>query len=218
MDPSEVRIFLRPIGSPLTIGMSGLAIASLVLSGLELGWIAKSESHQVAIILIAVPFVMQTLASVYSYLARDGATGAALGTLGSAWLGLGLVLLSSRPGTTSGAVGLLLLAAAGALGLSALAVSLAKPLIGATFLIAALRFAVGGIYQLSRVSAWQHAGGIAGLVMTGLALYAVIAFELEGELHRTILPTFRIGPGKATPAARGEAETLAAEPGVRPIS
>jgi hypothetical protein len=28
------RIFLRPIGSPLTIGMSGLAIASLVQSGL----------------------------------------------------------------------------------------------------------------------------------------------------------------------------------------
>jgi hypothetical protein len=29
------RIFLRPIGSPLTIGMSGLAIASLARAGSE---------------------------------------------------------------------------------------------------------------------------------------------------------------------------------------
>jgi hypothetical protein len=36
---TPVRIVLRPIGLPLAIGMSGLAIASLVESGMDLGWV-----------------------------------------------------------------------------------------------------------------------------------------------------------------------------------
>jgi hypothetical protein len=36
---TPVRVVLRPIGSPLTIGRSGGAIASLVESRLDLGWV-----------------------------------------------------------------------------------------------------------------------------------------------------------------------------------
>jgi hypothetical protein len=39
-DSLPARVFLRPIGSPLTIGLSGLAVASLVASGLALRWIS----------------------------------------------------------------------------------------------------------------------------------------------------------------------------------
>jgi hypothetical protein len=87
----EARIVVRPIGSPLTIGMSGLAIASLVQSGLDLQWIALDQTRDVGLILIAVPFVLQIIACVFSYLARDGATGAAIGVLAASWLALGLV-------------------------------------------------------------------------------------------------------------------------------
>lgn len=77
MDQTDVRVFLRPIGSPLTIAMSGLGIGSLVQSGLDLRWISVSETTQAGVILLAAPFVLQLLGAVFAYLARDGAAGAA---------------------------------------------------------------------------------------------------------------------------------------------
>src|SRR5947209_7194461 len=189
------RIFLRPIGSPATIGMAGLAVASLVQSGFDLGWVAKSQAPEVGVILIAVPFVLQLIASVFSYLARDGAAGAATGLLATTWLAIGVLHVVS-PGRSSGALGFLLLSAAVVLALSAAAMSLGKILMGAVVLLAATRFALAGIYELSANGSWQDAAGILGLVVCGLAAYAVLAFELEGQQRKAVLPTFRHGRGE----------------------
>lgn len=191
MEQPPARIFLRPIGSPLTIAMAGLAIASLLQAGLDLHWIATSQARQVGVILLAVPFVLQLLGSIYSYLARDGAAGAAIGVLATTWAGMGAVHLISSPGSRSGALGLLLLGAGGVLAASALAVLLAKPLPGLVFLTAALRFGMSGVYELGGPRAWQDAAGIASLVVLGLAGYCVLAFELEDQKRRPVLPTFR---------------------------
>jgi succinate-acetate transporter protein len=211
------RVFLRPIGSPLTIGMSGLAIASLVQSGLDLRWIPATQGHDVGLILITVPFILQLLACVFSYLARDGATGAAVGVLSVSWLGLGLVHLTSAPGSHSGALGLMLVCAGAVLLLSAIASAGAKPLPGTIFALAGVRFLVAGISELSTVSAWQHAAGIIGLVICALAGYAVLAFELEDQQHRPVLPTFR--RGRARIALLGDPEErvdgVSSEAGVR---
>ncbi len=109
-ETSVARILLRPVGSPLTIGMSGLAVASLVQSGLDLHWIAPDQAHQVGLILSSVPFLLQMIACIFCYLARDGATGATVGVLSVSWLADGLVHLTSVPGSRSGALGLMLLA------------------------------------------------------------------------------------------------------------
>ncbi len=210
------RVVLRPLGSPLTIGMSGLAIASLVQSGLDLHWIAINQTHAAGLILISVPFLLQTIACVFSYLARDGAAGAAVGVLSASWLAEGLVHLASVPGSRSGALGLMLLAAGGTLMLSALAVGTTKPLPGAVFALAASRFIIAGIYELGGAGSWQDAGGLVGLAVVALAGYCVLAFELEGQQHRPVLPTFRRGKAKATP--HDLAEQLASvvnEAGVR---
>src|SRR5437763_536577 len=90
--------------------MSALAIASLVQSGFDLRWIAASQATQVGLILLAVPFVVQLIASVFSDLARDAA-------------------------------------------------------------------------------------GMTGLVVVALATYCVLAFELEGQERRPVLPTFRRARG-----------------------
>lgn len=215
-DPLPPRIFLRPIGSPLTLGMSGLAIASLVQSGLDLHWLAAGQSRDVGLILLSVPFVLQIVACVFSYLARDGATGAAIGVLSVSWLAQGLVHVTSPPGSRSGALGLMLLAAGGTLALSGAAVATAKPLPGAVFVLAALRFVLSGISLLGGGAFFEHAGGILGLIVVAMAGYCVLAFELEGLQHRPVLPTFRRGvaaAGAANPA--GATDGLAQEPGVR---
>ncbi len=191
MNEPSAHIFLRPIGSPLTLGMSGLAAASLVQAGLDLRWVGVAQTTQVGLILLAVPFVLQLLACVFSYLARDGAAGAAIGVLASTWAAIGLVHIVSTPGSRSGAMGLLLLAAAAMLALSSVAVSGAKPLPALVFLAAAVRFGLAGVYELGAGTFWRDAAGICSLLVLGLAAYCVLAFELEDQRRKPLLPTFR---------------------------
>jgi len=216
-DQLQARVFLRPLGTPLTVGLAGLGIASLLQGGLDLGWVPTGQESQVGLVLIAVPFVLQLVACVFSYLARDGAAGAALGVLSTTWLGLGALHLVSAPGATSQATGLMLLAAAAMLALSATSVSVAKPLPGVVFGLAAVRFGLGGIYELSAVRAWQEAAGIASLIVLALAGYGLVAFELEDQRRRPVLPTFRRGPGRQSVlgSAEDQLEGLIHEPGVR---
>jgi uncharacterized protein len=217
VDSPAARIYLRPIGSPLTIGMSGLAIASLVQSGVDLKWIPTSEALQAGLILIAVPFVLQLLASILSYLARDGAAGAATGVLSTTWLALGLTHATAGTGHPTAVLGLLMLAAGGVLVLSAVAISVGKPLPGAVFMIGGLRFALSGVYELSGVSIWQGIAGVVGLVVCAGAAYCVLAFELEGQQHRPVLPTLRRGRAELAMAdgASGQLDGVGREPGVR---
>jgi succinate-acetate transporter protein len=217
MNTPETRIFLRPIGSPLTVGMAGLTVASLLQSGLDLRWISTNQTHAVGLILLAVPMILQLLACIFSYLARDGATGAAVGVLATTWGGLGAVHLISTPGSRSGAVGLLLLSAGMVLAFTSIVVASAKPLPGTVFLLASVRFFLSGIDQLGGASFWRDAAGIVGLVVLGLAAYCVLAFEFEGQRGHAVLPTFRRRSAAASlngsfPASLGEVER---EPGVR---
>lgn len=180
-----------------------------------LGWVPTDQTAEVGLILIAVPFILQLLASVLSFLARDGATGAAVGVLATTWLALGLIHIVSAPVAVNGALGLLLLASGAVLALSSIAVGIAKPLVAVIFLAAAMRFALAAVYELSAADWWQTAAGILGLVITVLAAYAVLAFELEGQRHAPVLPNF----GRPRPAAAAT-ETksfggLTREPGVR---
>jgi hypothetical protein len=211
------RIFLRPIGSPLTVAMSGLAIASLVQSGLDLHWLALGQTHDVGLILVTVPFLLQMIACVFAYLARDGASGAAVGVLSVSWLAQGVVHVTSVPGSRSGALGLMLLTAGAVLVASSLAVGLSKPLVATVFLLAALRFITGGVYYLGGADFWQNAGGIIGLGVVGIAVYCVLAFEIEGQLHHPVLPTFRRSRGSAaiTSDPGAAIDGVISEPGVR---
>jgi uncharacterized protein len=211
------RIFLRPIGASLPLGMAGLAIASFLDSGLALHWIRQSQTREVGLILLAVPFILQSLACVFSYLARDGAAGATLGVLATTWLAVGLIHIVASTSRVRGALGLLLLVAGAFVCLSALAVAATKPLPALVFLAAALRFVLSGIYELSAASAWERAAGILGLVIVGLAGYCGLAFELEGQNRALVLPTFRRGRGSLAIRA-GASNQLAQvehEPGVR---
>jgi hypothetical protein len=176
--------------------MAGLAIASLVQSGFDLHWLAKDQAVKVGLILLAVPFVLQVIASVLAFLARDGATGSTMGVLAASWLAVGLVHVASPGGQRSGALGLMMLASAGIVALLSSAVATVKPLPGGVFLIEALRFALAGIYELGG-GGWGNAAGITGLVVVVGAAYCAVAFELEGEHRRPVLPTFRVGRGRA---------------------
>ena len=49
------RVILRPVGNPLPLGFLALAAATLLVSGLQLGWVDSSQGKDVALVLIDAP-------------------------------------------------------------------------------------------------------------------------------------------------------------------
>ena len=72
------RIVLRPIGDPLPLGFLALAGGTLLISGLQLGWLQESDSLDVA---RRVRLPLQLVASIFGFLARDVVAGTGMGVL-----------------------------------------------------------------------------------------------------------------------------------------
>ncbi|HET9692070.1 MAG TPA: hypothetical protein VFP61_13040 [Acidimicrobiales bacterium] len=191
------RIVLRPIGSPLPLGMIALAAGSIVLTGLQLRWVPVSSAHQVALVVLVFTVPMQVLGSVFGFLARDGAGGTGLATLAGTWAVTGVLMATAPPGSRSPVLGLLLCVAAAAVLVPATAAAFGKVAIGLAFAMAAARFAVTGVYQLHGGVAWRSASGWLGLALCIVALYCAFAAEVEDTRHRTTLPLLRHGAGRA---------------------
>lgn len=211
------QVFLRPIGNPLPLGFVGLAVATAVLSSFNLGWIPPSQQHQVALVLIAFAFPLQMVATILLFLARDAPAGAGVGVLSVTWLALGLLLLTSRPGSLSTTVSIFLFAAAAALLPSACTSSLSKLVPGLVMIGSALKYVLTGIYERFGGVTWAHVTGWEGIVLAVLAIYAALASDLAAMLHRSVLPLGRHGGGlQAVDENLADQEPeLEREPGVR---
>ena len=190
------RIFLRPIGSPLPLGMIALGGASVLLTGLQLAWLPMAQAHDVAAVILAFAVPLQYLASVFGFLGRDSAGGTGMALLGACWTVTGALTLLSPAGGRSPVLGLLLLFASAALLVPAVAASLGKGAAATAFVLAAARFALTGVYEYQGGTAWEHASGWVGLVLCVVALYNALAFEIEDTRHRTVLPVLRWGTGR----------------------
>ncbi len=214
---SAARIVLRPIASPMPLGFLALAGASLVLSGLQLGWLTPQDSRYVALALIAFAVPLELLASVFGFLARDAVAATGMAVLAAGWLAIALVKFAAPPGTTNRALGLLLLFAGAALVVPALGATLGKLVPALVLFTAAARFLLTGGYQLSAVPGLQTASGVVGLVVVVIGYYAALGLELEEVRGRPTLPLLRVGAGRV--AMRGslaeQVSGLEHEPGVR---
>jgi succinate-acetate transporter protein len=213
----QVRINVRPLASPSTIGLFGLAAGTFVLSGLQLGWVDKEQGQQVALVLIGFSFVSQLFAAVVATLARDGAVASAMTMLSLTWLVIGLEMWFGQPGATSRALGLLLIVSCVTMTLIGLAAAMSKLVPAVVFLTASLRFGLTAVYQLSSDSVWKTAAGVVGLVLAALAVYTGWAFLLESAAKKTVLPLGRRKAGEV--ALHGglldQMKDIANEPGVR---
>lgn len=211
------RIVLRPIGSPLPLGFTALGAASIVLTGLQLGWLPASQGHQVAMVILAFAVPLQLLASMFGFLARDSVGGTGMGVLAGAWLTTGTLTLTSTPGSTSRTLGLLLLFVAAALMVPTTAAALGKVAAAVVMFAAGARFARTGIYELTGRTGWEHTSGWWGLGLCLAALYAAMAFEVEDTRRHTILPTGRHGIGRQalTGGIADELDAVQHEAGVR---
>jgi uncharacterized protein len=201
---AATRVVLRPLATPLPLGFLALVLATVAFSAVQLGWVPPTEGRIAGLVAVVATVPLQLLASVMGFLARDPVAATGMGVLAGTWGVVGLATLTSPPGATSDALGVLLITA----GLCMLvpAVSAGAKLVPAAVMgTAGIRFLVTGAYQLTGTAGWKATAGWVGLVLGLLALYAALALELEGSHHRTVLPLGRRSP--AEPAG---------EPGVRP--
>lgn len=189
----------------------GLAAGTLVISGLQLGWLPASEGRHAALILVAFVFPLQLLTSVLGYLVRDVIAGTGMGILAGSWLSIALVQLDSPPGATSDALGLFLLLAGAAMVIPAAAATSGKLIPAAVLGTAGLRFALTGVYELTGAQWWEDTAGIVGLVLCALGLYAALAMALEDARRETVLPLGRRGFGRESVSGNLEAQLVRIE-------
>src|SRR5437763_7016937 len=107
--PAGTQVVLRPLANPLPLGFLALAVATLLLSGVQLQWLPASDAATVAVVLLLFVAPLQLLASILGFLARDPVAGTGMGLLAGTWAAVGLLTLRSPVGATSHALGLLLL-------------------------------------------------------------------------------------------------------------
>lgn len=195
---SAARITLRPLANPLPLGFVALAVATLLVSALQLDWIDPAEERAVGLILLSFVVPAQAVASVLGYLSRDVVGGTALGILAGTWLSVALVTLASPPAATSRGLALLLGMSALALLVPAAGAAAGKLVVAAVLVTAATRFAVTAGHEWTGAGAWEVAAGVAGLVLCVVALYAALAMMLEDVQRRTVLPLFRREAGWAS--------------------
>jgi len=210
-------VTLRPIAAPLTLGFGALAVATVVVAALQLGWIPISETASVALILLVAVAPAQLLTSILGYLARDGVAGAGMGTLAGTWAAMGLILLTSDPGSTGRAPGLLLLVAGVVMLIPAAGAAMGKLVPAVVLATTSIRFVLTGIWELTGGNDWKIASAIVGLLLCSLAIYAAAAVGLEDAAKRTVLPLGRHGKGANAAAGdiRDQIAGIAHEPGVR---
>lgn len=211
------RIFLRPIASPFPLGFLGLASATLLLSGLQLGWFTPRDHTEVALVILAVAAPLLLLASIFGFLARDTLAATGLGVTGGTWLLIGLSTLIHSPQHTDHPLGVYLLMGAAAVAVPALPAATMKVVPGLVLLVTASRFLVTGLYQLTASITIKDISGIVGLVLVAVAVYAAFALELESAKRHTVLPVLR--RGMASEAISGsladQVTRVEREPGVR---
>jgi succinate-acetate transporter protein len=213
----RIHISLRPIGAPMAIGLYALGAASFVLAGLQVGWVPATEGKNVALVLMGFAFLGQSLASILSFLSRDGTVATAMAVLALTWLVTGLILFRSPPGQTSDALGLFLIFSGTTMILAAATASTTKVVAAAVFLLAAIRFLVAGIYELSGGQGWERTSGVLGLALFVFALYTAFAAGMEDALGRTVLPLGRRGKGNVAMygSLLEQVKDIANQPGVR---
>ena len=212
----ETRVVVRPIGNPLPLGFLALMVATTSTAMLQLGVLGPAQGHTIALALLVLTAPLQLVVCVLGFLARDPVAGTGMGVLAGTWATVGLTMLGSPPGTTSPALGVLLLCSAVAMVVPTAAAT-GKLAAMAVMGLSAIRFAVTGVGQLTGSASWMTVSGWVGLALALAAGYAAIAFELEDVRHATVLPLGRRGGGADTMTATrlDELASLSHEAGVR---
>lgn len=196
------RVVLRPLASPLPLAFFAFGVGSLLLSGQQLGLVPLDETRVVALVIGLFVFPLQALAAVFAFLARETLGATAIGLISASWLTTAVTSYTLPPGTTTTTLGLFQLALTAILLMLGFVGLSGKPLLAAVILLAAARYGLDGLHDLTVFAPAEVVSGVLGVVIFLFALYGGLALGLEDVKHRTVLPFGR--RGEALDAIEGD--------------
>lgn len=220
---ARTRVVLTPVAAPSVMGLFGLVIATAMVGAWQAGWYGS-----VATPLLIWPFalaaggVLQIIAAVASFRARDAValgTHSAWGAFWLAWgtlqlLALSRLLLPVLPGTAIPSFAIWFAVLAAVTAVAAIGAAAQNLAILATLAALALAAALTAAGFFTGTLAIQHTGGWLFVIAAALALYTAGAMICEETYGRTITP---LSPWKKDPTApaRGQpTDPLAYRPGM----
>ncbi|MFI8851131.1 GPR1/FUN34/YaaH family transporter [Streptomyces sp. 891-h] len=216
-EPAAARIFLRPVASSLPLGLFSFGMGTILLSADQLHWVPLRHTGQLFVLMLVFVVPLQLLAGVLAFLARDSDAAASMPTLGATWGGTAVLSLLQPPGARSLALAVFLLAAAAFVLMLGLVAFAGKQVLGVLLTLAAVRYALDGVYDLTGVGAVQTASGCLGVALAVIALYGGTAALLEEMTERSPLPLGRRGRARTAVAGTlsDQLVTVRNEAGVR---
>jgi len=194
---SRSRVFLTPIAAPSIMGLFGFMVATLMLGAWQAGWYGNATTP-----LLIFPFAMvaggllQSIAAIASFRARDGVAVAMHTVWGSFWLGWGFYMLLvalhvlpviplgvASPSFAFWFIALTLVTIFGALGALAqnMALFITLGTLAAGSALTAAGFWAGSLATL-------RAGGWLFVIAAMAAWLTAGAMVLEHSFGRTIIP------------------------------
>jgi uncharacterized protein len=185
------QVVLRPVASPLPLGLLALAVATFSMAGVQLSWIGSAQVQDAGLLVLVFAVPLQALSSVVGFLARDPAASTGMALQAAGWFAIGLGTYTGRPGQPSPALGLVLIGAATVLLVPVVTAARGKLLASAVMALTCVRFYLTAAAEFTASPAWRTSAAVVGLVLAASALYAGLAFELEDSAHVTVLPTLR---------------------------
>ncbi len=223
----QTRVVLQPISAPSVLGLFAFAVATFIVTADYVSWFGTLKTQSVIFpFAVATGGLMQSLAAVWSYRARDTLATAVHGMWGGFWIAYGIlwgfvvsgaIALPAGYAVISGLnywfftmAAVTLVCAVAAMGQN-MALTLLLLLLGSGAALLGVAMTVGG-------STWYYVGGYVTMASAIAALYTGGAMLIAATWGRTVLPIGTLGrrqeniPGKQpmTPI-----EFVAGEPGVR---
>lgn len=205
------RVMLTPIAAPSIMGLTGFGIATLMLGAWQAGWYGTTLTP-----LLIFPFalvaggILQSIAAIASFKARDGVALGAHTTWGSFWIGWGImqILVATHVmppillGSASPSFAFWFIALSLFTGMAALA-SLAQSLglfvvlstLTAGSVLSAIGF-YGGFLGVTRAGGWLF------VVAAAAAWLVVGAMMMEHSFGRTIIPIGKWSKAANVPGRR----------------
>jgi succinate-acetate transporter protein len=187
------RIVLRPIGSPLPLGFFTVAIDNVLVSALQWGLLSAVDRRAVALIVFPA-FIVQAIVGIIALGARDSIAGTLMLSFATTWLVDALVFFFDPPGA-SAALGVFYVVFAVFIAFM-LASALLKRALAAVLLVAAPRFLISGVAELTGNQALSQAGAVLGFLLAAVSLYTAFALLMEDTRGREVLPVGRLGAAR----------------------
>lgn len=192
------RVVLSPMAAPSIMGLTGFMLATVMVGAWQAGWYGSPTTGGVL-----WPFalfaggLLQSVAAVFSFRARDGLAVAIHTAWGAFWLGFGVLQLLAQTGV---AAPIAFGASSPAfafwfIGLTMITVTCMFAALGSNLSVFLTLAALAGGAGLTAAGFWagsltvDRIGGWFFVISAGLAWYTVTAMVLEHSFGRTVMPT-----------------------------